>query len=222
MAESKRFEYEVTWNSKPLGFSIIMDTEGKNAYVSSIQNEKNKEKGVKLASQIIMVNKDNVEGMRHQDILQKIIKASSPIKLRFRSMTDKKEDATPTSFKFSNAPDEIAHRVNGHFTLANVKINDRCVWEQEQTDSDGNTVTVYIWYWPSNKHKLVGTDNNLWVISRKEHVEKKLLYAAAEDDDKQSLIYPTMVTKDWRIFANGTFSDCKLHVDQQEAGQEQS
>jgi len=218
MAEAKRFEYEVTWESKPLGFSIIMDTEGKNAYVSSIQNETNKKKGVKLASQIIQVNGDNVEGERHQDILHKIIKATSPIKLKFRSMTDKSEDKPPASFSFTNAPDSIAHRVNKYFTLASNKINDRCVWEQVEKDGDGNTVKVCIWYWPASKHKLEGTSNNLWVISREEHIEKKLLYAAAQDDDKASLIYPTMITKPWRIFADGKFEDCTLVVEQAEAG----
>jgi len=220
MAESYT-TYEVTWASKPLGFSIIMDTDGLNAYVSSIQNEANKKKGVRLASQIVKVNDDDVEGLKHQVILHKIIRATTPITLVFKSLQDKKDHA-PAMFNLAGSPERVAHRCNGNFSLlADTKLNDREVWERLPSDSDNpeEQQTIWVWYWPSSEHKITGK-NGLWVISRKEHVGKMNLYAAAEEPKDSSYKYPTMVTEPWRIFDGKNFIDCPLKISQKEAGAE--
>lgn len=214
-------EYSVTWEAKPLGFSIIMDTEGRNAYVSSIQQEENRSR-ITLASQIIAVQDknskpENVQGMKHQTILGKIIKAQPPITLTFRSMTTSKEDAAPESFTFSKAPDSIKHRVNGNFKKLDEVINDRPVWQKENSNDDDPE--IIIWYWPKEQHKLSDHGReveNLWVIQRREHVEEgKYLYACAEDDSDGSKKYPTMITDEWKIFSNGEFGMCKLVITQE-------
>lgn len=216
-------EYSVTWEAKPLGFSIIMDTEGRNAYVSSIQQEENRNR-ITLASQIIAVQDrnskpENVTGMKHQVILGKIIKAVPPITLTFRSMTTSKEDAAPESFRFSDAPDSIAHRVNGYFKKTDEVFNDRCVWQRQSEDE--NEPEIIIWYWPKDQHKKVGKDGreieNLWVIQRREHkADMEYLYAAGEDDPEGTKKYPTMITDEWKIFAGGKFDACKLKVTQEQ------
>merc|ERR1719244_2171324 len=76
--------YEIEWAGKPLGFSIVMDTTGKNAYDSSIQKSLNVERGLKLAAQIVSVNGTKTEDQLHNEILNKIKNASTPIKLRFK------------------------------------------------------------------------------------------------------------------------------------------
>merc|ERR1719273_1599648 len=89
MADNKKPElpkgsYAITWESKPLGFSIVMDTTGRNAYVSSIQKQDNLEKGLKLAAQIIKINGENVKQMKHGDILDRIRNARIPMELTFQ------------------------------------------------------------------------------------------------------------------------------------------
>merc|ERR1719244_2239399 len=89
--------YEIEWAGKPLGFSIVMDTTGKNAYVSSIQKEMNVQRGLKLAAQIIKVGDKNAQGVKHNDILDMIRRAKAPISLTFQ----------PRSF--ANNPESSKH-----------------------------------------------------------------------------------------------------------------
>jgi len=212
MADADRESWEIEWKSKPLGFSIIMDMQGKNAFVSSIQNSDNLEKGVTLQAQIIKVGDQAVEEMKHTDILKVIKSTRPPIRLTFASQ--KRESSAPLSFSFRGAPEVIAHRVDGHFQLVDKTINDHCVWQRKDEEED----KIIIWYWPADKHKQPDK-NGLWVISRESHLEKGHLYAAVEDKDKdgkETFKYPTMVTGSWQIFDSsmGKYVACDLTVDQ--------
>ena len=76
--------YEITFNERPLGFSVIMDTRGKNAIVSSIQDGNNKRLGMKVASRMYEVNGKRVDGLKHRDILKTISSQSTPFYVVFR------------------------------------------------------------------------------------------------------------------------------------------
>jgi hypothetical protein len=89
--------YTIEWKAKPLGFSIVMDTTGKNAYVSSIQKEDNIKKGLKLAAQIVEINGQQAKNIKHQAILEMIKGATLPMNLKFQprsfaNETEKKEE----------------------------------------------------------------------------------------------------------------------------------
>ena len=64
--------YEITYNETKMGFSVIKDEYGQNAIVSSIKNEFNKEKGLKIGSIIVNINGTNVEGWSHSKILNQV------------------------------------------------------------------------------------------------------------------------------------------------------
>jgi len=81
--------YEITFTERPLGFSVIMDTRGKNAIVSSVQNESNEKMGLKVASRIYNVNGKCVEGMKYKDILKLISNQQLPFFVVFRQSKKK-------------------------------------------------------------------------------------------------------------------------------------
>jgi len=76
--------YEITFNERPLGFSVIMDTRGKNAIVSSIQDPNNEKLGMKIASRMYEVNGKRVDDIKHKDILKMIGTAEVPFYIVFR------------------------------------------------------------------------------------------------------------------------------------------
>lgn len=51
---------------------MIADPDGNNAIVSSIQNQENEKRGLKLSSRIVEIDGTNVEGWQHRKILEKI------------------------------------------------------------------------------------------------------------------------------------------------------
>eukprot|EP00490_Sorites_sp_Unknown_P026063 CAMPEP_0114671340 /NCGR_PEP_ID=MMETSP0191-20121206/41002_1 /TAXON_ID=126664 /ORGANISM="Sorites sp." /LENGTH=335 /DNA_ID=CAMNT_0001930969 /DNA_START=460 /DNA_END=1468 /DNA_ORIENTATION=+ len=61
-----------------------MDTRGKNAIVSSIQDGNNKRLGMKVASRMYEVNGKRVDGLKHRDILKTISSQSTPFYVVFR------------------------------------------------------------------------------------------------------------------------------------------
>jgi len=211
MAESS---YTITWEKKPLGFSIVMNTDGKNAYVSSIQKTENIEKGLKLAAQIIQINNKKVDGLEHQEILKAIRNAECPMKLTFQPRsfanepdaqkeTLKKQAQIPRILKFQGAPDQIKHRVNGYFELTTQVVNDHNVWQRKDTEED----PILVWFYPMKQN---GNVKKLWMISRKSQLNTQNAYACCEEDVK----YPTQITSTWNIWnqANAKFDTTQIKI----------
>merc|ERR1719354_979297 len=103
--EEGRFPwYDITWTKKPLGFSVIMARSGNDAHVSSIQDQKNHEKGVTVSHQIVEVNGINVCGRKHADITRLIMEIPPPVTIRFQhrfhSMPTYKMDQNLTASPF--------------------------------------------------------------------------------------------------------------------------
>jgi len=225
MAEAKgaNGEYEITWKSKPLGFSIVMDTSGKNAYVSSIQRAENVSKGLKLAAQIISINGLNVKDKKHSEILGEIKKAKLPMTLRFQPRSfvhdsnqdakQKAEDTTdndnvPTRLEFTQAPEECSH-VNGEFELLIKPINGKPAWQRKDQETD----PILLWFWPSTEkenQKLLGRD--LWMIGRRSKLNKQDAYACVNCFDD----VPTSPDLVWKCYekSSGKWKDEQLKIEQ--------
>jgi len=77
-------EYTVSFEGKPLGFTVVQDKESNNAKVSKINLKSANQKGIKIGSYIISVNDQRVFGMAHKGIIEIINRARFPINLRFR------------------------------------------------------------------------------------------------------------------------------------------
>jgi len=84
--------YEITFIARPLGFSVIMDTRGKNAIVSSIQDPNNTKTGMKMASRMYEVNGKRVDNLNHKEILDILTSCECPFYIVFKEATkhDKK------------------------------------------------------------------------------------------------------------------------------------
>jgi len=212
MAEAKGGVYTITWQKKPLGFSIVMDTTGKNAYVSSIQNNTNVSKGLKLAAQIIEINGTNQKDKKHADILTAIKGAQLPITLKFqpRSFANDPDDTgdldeIPKVLTFKGAPASNAHRVNGYFELIHQKINDKHVWQRKDDEED----PILVWWWPKEKSKLT---NSLWMIGRKSYINKQGAYACVDSCED----IPTNIHKTWKAYdqEKGKFVDADIIIAQ--------
>lgn len=78
--------YEITFNQRPLGFSVIMDTRGKNAIVSSIQDDTNGKLGMKVASRIYEINGKRVDDLKHKDILKLMAQQPTPFYVVFKEV----------------------------------------------------------------------------------------------------------------------------------------
>lgn len=221
--ERKKGIYSLTWPKKPLGFSIVMDTTGKNAYVSSIQNTSNVQKGLKLAAQIVEINGKDQKNRKHSDILNSIKSANLPITLKFQPRSfandpdaaaeDKALDNIPKVLTFKGAPESNAHRVNGYFELITTKINDRHVWQRKDELED----PILVWWWPKAKN---GLGEDLWMIGRKSYVNKQGAYACVVSSEK----LPTDIHKTWKAWdptadnkktgGKGDFVDAEIVIDQ--------
>jgi len=82
---------EHTFPSRPLGFSVVMDPQGRNAVVSSIQNAVlESEHGLERLSRIVKVNDRWVEHKKHQDIIDYILDRECPITFSFRKRVHKR------------------------------------------------------------------------------------------------------------------------------------
>jgi len=216
MAAAENGEYEITWESKPLGFSIVMDTTGRNAYVSSIQKQENLEKGLKLAAQIIKINGENVKQMKHGDILAKIRNAQLPMRLTFqpRSFANEPQsnrqtsDAIPTGLLFAGAPPVARNRIDGIFELVTGEpeleaYNGKRVWQRKDKEDD----PILLWFWPQAQSGF-GTD--LWMISRHSQLGQQNAYACVESSEEN----PLKIDAEWKIYNKQTqgFDTCTLKI----------
>lgn len=210
MAEANTYTLE--WESKPLGFSIVMDTTGKNAYVSSIQKEANKQRGLKLAAQIVKINGENVKNMEHKKILEKIKKATLPIKLMFqpRSFANEPESAdipTPIEFKGATVNE---HRINGFFELTKEKYFGRHQWQRNDQETD----PIILWFWPQQKDNADSsnqTGRDLWMIGRRSQQNTENAYACCEASKE----LPTDIQQPWECFQPGVgFKKCEITISQ--------
>lgn len=217
-ASADNSEYEIEWVSKPLGFSIVMDTTGRNAYVSSIQKDSNIEKGLKLAAQIVKIGASNVKQMQHSKILDLIRQEPLPMTLTFQprsfaketedgSKRERKADADlPEAFIIQGAPVSLEHRVNGMFEKVNDdslrEHNTRGVWQRR----DGETDPILLWYWP---RAVSGLSADLWMISRRSQLDKQGAYACLESDDVNPL---NLHKYKWKVFNKTTQAFDETHI----------
>jgi len=81
--------YEITFNQRPLGFSVIMDTRGKNAIVSSVQDESNEKLGMKVASRVYEINGKRVDDLKHKEILKILASQATPFYVVFKESLKK-------------------------------------------------------------------------------------------------------------------------------------
>lgn len=214
-------QYSITWDTKPLGFSIVMDTTGRNAYVSSIQKQENLQKGLKLAAQIIKINGANVKQKKHGDILEKIKKAELPMTLTFQprsfanansgdSTTNEEQSSdNPIALLFGGAPASARNRVDGMFLLVkNKEVNGRPMWQRKDDESD----PIVLWYWPLEGGEQ-GPSNmaeNLWMISRASQLHTQNAYACCPSDVEN----PLRISCAWKVWNKeaGNFVGCKLSI----------
>ena len=75
--------YIIQYNSRPFGFSGIMDFQGKNVIISSIQEETNIERGMKVASRLYAIDDTIVMDLKHKKILKLMVAAKMPVRLAF-------------------------------------------------------------------------------------------------------------------------------------------
>lgn len=223
--ENKNGEYEITWQKKPLGFSIVMDTSGKNAYVSSIQVAGNLKKGLKLAAQIIEINGEKVKDLKHSEILTKIKNASQPITLKFqprsfandnKSKDDVKNQYAPRILEFAEAPNECRH-VNGKFELLKSQINGKPAWQRKDDEED----PILLWFWPKdeavNKSLMA---RNLWMIGRRSKLNQQDAYACMNASKQEDMEAPTRTDVKWKVYKqNGGWQDCEIKIIQSAAGE---
>jgi len=210
--ESENGEYSITWKTKPLGFSIVMDTTGRNAYVSSIQKQENLRRGLKLAAQIIRVNDDDAKQKKHGKILELIKNASLPMTLTFQPRSfatgagennEPKDNATPVNLLIGNAPQSAKYRVDGIFILCKSKTNDRHMWQRDDEEED----PIILWFWPT---EISGLEQPLWMIGRKSKINKQSAYACCPSDKEN----PLDITKKWKVWVQErqTFEECSLSL----------
>eukprot|EP01084_Bolivina_argentea_P148689 259915_1 len=76
--------YAILYTNRPLGFSVIMDVNGNNAIIATIQDTNNYKSGMKIASRIIAINNQNVSGVTHKDILTALFLTKLPFYIIFQ------------------------------------------------------------------------------------------------------------------------------------------
>jgi len=211
-------QYTITWNSKPLGFSIVMDTTGRNAYVSSIQKQDNLQKGLKLAAQIIKINGNDAKQKKHGAILDLIKKATLPMTLTFQprsfatgageNSTTATSSGPPLGLLFGGAPKSAAARVDGLFKLCKDKLNGRHIWQRQDDEED----PIILWYWPleGGESGPSGMAENLWMISRKSQLQTQNAYACVPEDIEN----PLNIREAWKVWdkKKNDFVACKLSI----------
>jgi len=231
--------YSVKWESKPLGFSIVMDTSGKNAYVSSVQNQDNFKKGLKLASQIISINDVDVVDKPHVSILGEIKGAQTPITLVFRQRKfadqfnneekKKEEKKKVANLLFGSAPANIAHRVDGLFEAEKEEYNGKPSWTKVNPEDESDPIVCR--WWPAEDNNITIEDNkgnpikppNMWLIT-------KLSYYNANRGDSYAVhfenVHNPMEMKDprWKCWNKETnkYDTVPLSIQAEVTGEETS
>jgi len=229
--------YTIQWGKKPLGFSIVMDTTGNNAYVSSIQEKANVKKGLKLAAQIVDVNGTPTVGKKHQEILSVIKGVQPPVILKFQprsfanaNSNDQDKREIPQFMEITGAEGPSQNRINGKYSLVTDKSNPRYqvlgkpVWEKVDKEGlEGNH--IYCWYYPADKSKLPVT---MWMITRDTEIKKALdneenvgAYACFQlkgtnkkgEKLEEIIHFPTDTTGlNWHLFENGEFKEKPISI----------
>merc|ERR1719204_667006 len=77
-------EYEITFEAKPFGFSIIEDEYGENAFIDGIQKDWLEEQGLRMNSQVMEIDGVDVVSMQYGDIIDTMRAAQLPCIIRFR------------------------------------------------------------------------------------------------------------------------------------------
>jgi len=77
-------EYAITFQMKPLGFTVSQDRDENNAKVSKINTGTANALGVQIGAHVVGVNGHDVFGMKHDQIVTLINKAGFPITIKFR------------------------------------------------------------------------------------------------------------------------------------------
>jgi len=223
--------YTIKWAKKPLGFSIVMDTTGNNAYVSSIQEKANVKKGLKLAAQIVEVNGNPTVGKKHQEILSIIKSVTPPVVLRFQprsfanaNSNDQDKREIPQFMEITGADGGNKARINGKYQLVTNKNDNRYqvfkkpVWQKVDSEGLGGDL-IYCWYFPKEQS---GFPVNLWMIARNSEISKAEeekgaavgAYACfkitGENKKKEKLEdiihFPTDTSElHWHLYENGKF-----------------
>merc|ERR1719436_1194523 len=157
-----------------------MDSNANNAYVSSIQNTENISKGVTLASQIVKVNGDNVDGMKHQDILKKIMSTDCPISLTFKPRSFMGVGNTVKGITFENGSD----RVNGFYELDKDKVNGRNCWRKTKGVEEDN---ILCYFWPCDEPGNQKIKKDLWMVARESALNTDSAYACCESSKESPL-----------------------------------
>jgi len=196
-----------------------MDTTGKNAYVSSIQKQENKTNGLKLAAQIISINKDVVKNLDHKVILNKIKAAKLPITLQFQPRSfanEPQNNDVPSPIQFTGAKVN-QKRINGWFELTKEKYFGKHQWQRK----DEETNPVVLWFWPQKSKDPTSentTGNDLWMISRKTHRNSQNAYACCPSSEE----IPTQITGKWQCYSKeqSDFVPCDITIEQNKAGGE--
>jgi len=224
--------YTIEWAKKPLGFSIVMDTTGNNAYVSSIQEKANVKKGLKLAAQIVEVNGKATVGKKHQEILQVIKSVTPPVKLRFQPRSfanansdDKDKREIPQFMEITGAEGASQNRINGKYALVTDKnhkryqVSGKPVWEKVDKEGLENDL-IYCWYFPKDKSGLPVT---MWMISRESQIDKDVVGAygcfKVEGENKKGeklsdvIQFPTDTSElNWHLYENFEFKEKPITI----------
>jgi len=224
--------YTIEWAKKPLGFSIVMDTTGNNAYVSSIQEKANVKKGLKLAAQIVEVNGKATVGKKHQEILQVIKSVTPPVKLRFQPRSfanansdDKDKREIPQFMEITGAEGPSQNRINGKYRLVTDKnskryqVSGKPVWQKVDKEGLGDDL-IYCWYLPKEKSKLPVT---MWMISRDSQIDKdevgaygcfKVEGENAKGESLEEVIqFPTDTSDlNWHLFESSEFKEKPITI----------
>jgi len=215
MAVQPSEEYEITWKAKPLGFSIVMDTTGRNAYVSSIQKQENLSKGLKLAAQIIRINGQDAKQKKHGQILELIKTATLPMTLTFQPRSfatgaGEGDEAVkiPVTLLLGNAPESARNRVDGLFKLCKAELNGRHMWQRDDQEEDA----IILWYWPKEggDDGPSGMQDDLWMISRKSQLQSQNAYACCPSTKTN----PLDIKHKWKVWDKtiSNFVECSLSV----------
>ena len=79
---------QITFYQRPLGFSVIMDGNQKNAFVSNMQNKHlaNEELELKIPSKFYMINGKRVDDLKHKDNLKLITEQTIPSFIDFKEV----------------------------------------------------------------------------------------------------------------------------------------
>jgi len=77
-------EYDIVFQAKPFGFSIIEDEYGDNAYIDGVQKDWLDEQGLRMNSQVLEIDGVDVIGMQYGDIIDTMRGAQLPCVIRFR------------------------------------------------------------------------------------------------------------------------------------------